>query len=518
MNPIDFFDTGCRLAPAADCLIDGITGLRRSYLDVQEITKRVAAGLRRDLPRGARAAILGPNDAIGFAITLGCYRAGVVTVPLNHRNLSAEHILVMQARAAVLLFAHSSHAGSVAEFRAALPGLRHVVVFGEATDWGGAVNLESWWGEPSDGEIDLPDDPDCVYCVQSTSGTTGMPKGVLWPARELEFTVASFLYLTPYEGKPIMLAVAPLTHAAGKVVHHLFLSAVIIVVLPVANATGILDAIERWKITHLFLPPTIIYRLLDEPDLRRRNLSSLAYIIYGAAPMSPARLRDSLEAFGPVMAQAYGQTESGVPICCMGPAEHLVDGAPAGERLKSVGRAGPLTRVEILDDHGRKLPDGEVGEIAVRSAGIMLGYDNDEEATAATRAGPWHLTGDLGRRDKDGYFYLVDRKKDMIISGGFNVYCAEVEAVLNTHPSVNDSAVIGVPHDDWGEAVKAIVELKLDAELSADELIHFCKQHLSPSKAPKTVDIVRQLPRSSAGKVLKRELRAPFWSEEGRLI
>jgi acyl-CoA synthetase (AMP-forming)/AMP-acid ligase II len=518
MNPVDYFDAGCRLAPTRDCLVNGVTGEHLSYLDVQQMTKRIAAGLRRDLEIGRRAAILGPNDATGFAITLGCYRAGIVAVPLNHRNHVVENIAVMTSRSAELLFIHSSLAASVEAFRAALPGMRHFVLFGDAVDCAAAVPLERWWGEAADGEIDLPDNPQRVYCIQSTSGTTGIPKGVLWPVRELEFTVASFLHLTPFKGKPVMLAVAPLTHAAGKCVHHLLISAAVIVVLPIANPKAILDAIEYWKITHLFLPPTIIYRLLDEPDVRRRDFSSLAYIIYGAAPMSAERLRESLEVFGPVMAQAYGQTESGVPICCMGPADHFIDGTPAAERLKSVGRAGPLSRVEILGEDGQILAIGAVGEIAVRSAGIMISYDGDEAATAATRSGPWHLTGDIGWRDKDGFFYIVDRKRDIIISGGFNVYSAEVERVLNAHPGVNDCAVIGVPHDDWGEAVKAIVELKTGVDVAAGELITFCRTSLSSVKTPKSVDFVKQLPRSPVGKVLKRELREQFWAGRGRTI
>ncbi len=518
MNPIDYFDGGCRIAPQGDCLVNGETGQRWTYSEIAGITRRVAASLRRTLSVGGRAAILGPNDAMGFAITLGCYRAGIVTVPLNPRGGLSENIQIARNRNARILFLHGSMAEQLPDYRAAVPSLLEIVVFSadEAVD---ASVLEAWWGDETDGEIDLPDDPERIYCVQSTGGTTGAPKGVLWTNREFEFTVASFLALAPAGvGRPVMLATAPLTHAAGKVVHHLFLSGVVVVILAAASPRDILVAIERHRVTHLFLPPTVIYRLLDDPAVKLHDYSSLLHIVYGAAPISPDRLRQCFRVFGPVMTQAYGQTEAGVPICCMRPTDHFVDGVLAESRLGAVGRAGPLTRVEIMDGEGRIVPPGEVGEIVVRSAGIMAGYDGDVEATAATRAGPWHRTGDIGHQDDAGFFHIVDRKKDMIITGGFNVYSAEVERVLSSHPVVAECAVIGVPHDDWGEAVKAVVELKPGEAAAADELIAFCKAELGSLKAPKSIDFIDVLPRSAAGKVLKRVLREPFWAMKERAI
>ncbi len=270
----------------------------------------------------------------------------------------------------------------------------------------------------------------------------------------------------------------------------------------------------------MFLPPTVIYRLLEIPDLATRcDFSSLRYFLYGAAPMSVEKLKRALEVFGPVMMGGYGQTEAPTSISFLTPAEHVIAGQPApDERLASVGRPNPLVRVEIMNDANEIQPPGVTGEICVRGDLVMKGYYKAPEITAETIVDGWLHTGDIGHLDANGYLHITDRKKDMIISGGFNVYPSEVEQVIWSHGAVQDCAVIGVPDPQWGEAVKAIVELNRGQRATTDEIIALCKERLGPVKAPKSVDFVEALPRSPVGKVLKKELRAHYWQGFDRKI
>jgi acyl-CoA synthetase (AMP-forming)/AMP-acid ligase II len=267
------------------------------------------------------------------------------------------------------------------------------------------------------------------------------------------------------------------------------------------------------------LPPTVIYRMLEVPGVSDRQLSSLRYLLYTAAPMSTEKLRRALEVFGPVMMEGYGQAEACVGISFMRPEEHFVDGQVAPDsRLASCGRPYPMISLEIRDGEDRQVPMGESGEICVRGDLVMKGYYNAPEQTAKTIVDGWLHTGDIGHIDKDGYLFITDRKKDLIISGGFNLYPSEIEQVIWSHPAVQDCAVIGVPDEDWGEAVKAVVELNSGARLEPEELIKLCRSRLGSIRAPKSVDVIDSLPRSANGKVLKTEVRRPYWEKAGRRI
>jgi acyl-CoA synthetase (AMP-forming)/AMP-acid ligase II len=327
--------------------------------------------------------------------------------------------------------------------------------------------------------------------------------------------------LMPYaETRPIHLVAAPLTHAAGCFTTSLLSLGATNILLPKPEPLAILETIEKHRVTTMFLPPTLIYMLLSHPRLRDFEYSSLRYFLYGAAPMSVQKLREATDVFGPVMCQTFGQTEALMVITFMTALDHqqaLSD--PALERrLWSAGRPGPLANVAIMSDDGKLLAPGERGEIVCRGNIVMKGYLNNPQASAEVSAFGWHHTGDIGVTDKDGFVYLVDRKKDMIISGGFNVYPSEVEQVLWAHPAVKDCAVIGTPHEKWGEAVTAVIELKEGAAADEATLIQYCKDRLGSVKAPKSIVITIALPRSSVGKVLKRELRDQFWQGRERAI
>jgi fatty-acyl-CoA synthase len=313
----------------------------------------------------------------------------------------------------------------------------------------------------------------------------------------------------PFTGRPVYLALAPLTHAAGVLCFPVMALGGEIVIMPSADLAQFLALIERHRVTHTFLPPTVIYMLLDQPGLAGADLSSLQCLWYGAAPMSPARLQEAITRIGPVLGQLFGQTEAPMMISTMAPADHLrADGTLATERLASAGRPAPLVTVAIMDDDGRLLPRGERGEIVVRSPLVMAGYYRDPAATAEAGRHGWHHTGDIGYLDDDNYLFIVDRAKDMIITGGFNVYSVEVEQALMQHAAVQDCAVVGLPDDKWGERVTAVVQPYPGRSVTAADLRAFVKDQLGSVKAPKQVEVWPDLPRSKVGKILKGEVKA----------
>jgi fatty-acyl-CoA synthase len=294
-----------------------------------------------------------------------------------------------------------------------------------------------------------------------------------------------------------------------------------VVLMPSAELGKLLEAVERHRVSLLFLPPTVIYMLMNHPKVRETDFSSLRYLMSAAAPFAVEKIAQAHEIFGPVICQSFGQTESGFPLTFMPPwavTDALRNPAHTA-RLKSVGRPTPnVAAIEIMDDQGRFLPPGEVGEIVMQGPTAMLRYINDPDATAAIKQHGWQHTGDLGYRDKNGFVYVSDRKRDLIISGGFNVFPLEVEQVLVSHPAVQDCAVIGVPDEKWGEAVTAVIELAPGARVASEELIQLCRRKLGPVMAPKHVEFIDALPRSAVGKVLKRELRERYWKDKGGRI
>ena len=344
--------------------------------------------------------------------------------------------------------------------------------------------------------------------LPGTGGTTGSPKGVMLSNRNIETMTALALMGYPYEGRPVYLAMAPLTHAAGVMAFPIMALGGEIVVMPKADPGDFLHLIAAHRVTHTFLPPTVIYMLLDHPKLESTDLSSLQCFWYGAAPISGARLTEALEKIGP-MAQLFGQTEAPMMISMMPPADHYnADGSIATGRLSSAGRVGPLVRVGIMDGDGNLMPAGARGEIVVRGSLVMDGYYKNAEATAEASAHGWHHTGDIGYLDADNFLYIVDRAKDMIITGGFNVYSVEVENALQAHETIQDCAVIGLPDDKWGERVVAVVQPRAGRTVDVVAVSAFVKQRVGSVKTPKQIEVWDDLPRSKVGKVLKSEIRA----------
>ena len=508
---VDYLDKGASLGPDRPCLTTD--GVSLSYRDVQDLSYRVAAALVAvGVEAGDKVAILSANDPVAFSCVFGISRAGAVWCPINPRNEAAENRELLDLFDCSVLVYQASFAPLVDQIRHELPGIRTWVCLdpdGRAD--GGVLGWDEFLAGGTDDRghaaADRPADQDLAMIV-GTGGTTGRPKGVMLTGANLETMTAITLMSYPFPGRPVYLALAPLTHAAGVLCFPIMCRGGEIVIMRKPDVTGFVGHIERYGVTHTFLPPTLIYMVLAEPALDTTNLTSLQCFWYGAAPMSAARLEESLTRIGPVMAQLFGQTEAPMMISTMAPADHFnPDGTVAAERLASAGRPAPLVIVGIMDTEGDLLPSNERGEIVVRGSLVTPGYYRDPKATAEASRFGWHHTGDIGYLDEDGFLFIVDRAKDMVITGGFNVYSTEVEQALMQHPAVRECAVVGVPDEKWGERVVAVLQTAPDMTVEPDELIAFVKERIGSVKAPKEIHVWPDLPRSKVGKVLKTDIK-----------
>ena len=520
MRFIDFFDRGAARDLAAPCFVQHETGQAYSYGQIREVTLRTANALRADgYSIGMKGAVLSPNDALGFACLLAIVRAGMVWVAINPKNAIDENCYILDNFECEVLFYHSLFEAAIPAIRKRVPRIRRFVCIDKAG--ADAPALADWVRDHPASPFDSGTGPDDLVLLQTTGGTTGVPKGAMHTNRSLEGFFANMYGVFNFDDRPpIYLAAAPITHAGGYLALFALSQGGSVILQSKIDPELICAAIEKHRVSFVYLPPTAIYSLLATPQIKARDFSSLRYFAYGAAPMSPEKLRECISTFGPVMQQAFGQTETLFPITYLSRADHLgPDGLPAGEkRLTSCGRAAPFARVAVMDDEGNLLPDGETGEIVVRATSVMAGYYKNPEETARAGAFGWHHTGDVGYRDAEGFYFIVDRKKDMIVTGGFNVWSVEVEKVLQSHAAVMDCAVIGIPDSKWGEAIHAVVELKPGQTSCSDELIALCRHRIGSVKAPKSVEFVDALPRSAVGKVLKRALRDKYWQGRARRV
>ncbi|WP_367318862.1 long-chain fatty acid--CoA ligase [Streptomyces sp. HUAS ZL42] len=505
MRLTDYLDKGASLGPGAPCLTTRDRTL--TYGEVQELAWRVARALDRSGVRpGDKVAILSANDPTAFSCVFGISRAGAVWCPVNPRNEAAENRDLLDLFDCTCLIFQEAYAPLVAKILPDLPKLTTLVCLDGSPDlgipfarWLDGVSAEPWEASPAD---------DTVMLV-GTGGTTGSPKGVMLTDRNIETMSALTLMSYPFGSRPVYLALAPLTHAAGVLCFPVMNLGGEIVIMPAPDLTDFLAHVERHRVTHTFLPPTLIYMLLGHPGLASTDLTSLRCLWYGAAPMSAARLEEAIDRIGPVLAQLFGQSEAPMMISTMAPEDHFhADGSLAVERFTSAGRPAPLVTVAIMDSEGRLLPTGERGEIVVRGSLVMAGYYKNPSATEEASRHGWHHTGDIGYLDADNYLFIVDRAKDMIISGGFNVYSAEVEQAVMEHPAVQDCAVVGLPDDKWGERVTAVVQLHSQQSVTDDDVRAFVRARIGSVKAPKQVEVWPDLPRSKVGKVLKNEVRS----------
>lgn len=506
MRLSDYLDKGMSLGRDAPCLT--ASGVTQTYGEVHDKTIAIAGALQHTgIDAGDPVAVLAANDPLALTCVFAISRAGAVWCPVNPRNEADENRQIFALFGCRLLFFQKKFAELVERIRHQLPELRWLVCIDGEVE--GTTSLATWLAvhsaDPDDGR--RPADGLCI--LAGTGGTTGQPKGVRLTETNIMTSTALALMSYPFGPRPRYLAFAPLTHSAGVLSFPILSLGGEVVIMPAPDIGEFLTLVEHHRITHAFLPPTVIYGLLDHPDLATTDLSSLRCLWYGAAPMSPTRLHEALDRIGPVLGQLFGQTEAPNMIATLAPTDHFhPDGSVAAERLSSAGRPTPLTTVAIMDAHGALLAHGERGEIVVRGPLVMDGYHHDPAATAEVGKFGWHHTGDIGYLDADNFLYVVDRAKDMIITGGFNVYSAEVEHALLSHPGVREAVVVGLPDAKWGERVTAVIEVRSGHAVVPDELIAFTKQKIGSVKAPKEIHISASLPRSKVGKVLKNEVRA----------
>ena len=522
MAMIDFFDRGWSINPQGAAYIQDERV--HTFDEVGQLSCRIAnALLATGLPKETKGAVWALNDTTAWTCALGLWRANMCWLPVGARNTAEDNQFILDQFDCEVLFYQAYFAETIATIQSRLPKVKHwICIDGDPLEDAQSIALAQWIKDQPPTKPQLRVDLDDVVVVSPTGGTTGKPKGVMNTHRSYQTAFAQFMIACPYldSDRPVTLAAAPMTHTSGLLSIPVTARGGAVVILSKPDPALMLAAIPKYRVTEIFLPPTVIYRLLDIPDLNMKvDFSSLKYFLYGAAPMSVQKLKQAIEVFGPVMAGGYGQTEAPGSISTMPPSEHVNAGGLASDtRLSSVGRPNPLVHVEIMDDENRILAQGESGEICVCGDLVMKGYYKDPVKTAEAIVHGWLHTGDVGHVDAEGFLHITDRKKDMIISGGFNVYPSQVEQILWSHPAVMDCAVIGVPDEKWGEAVKAVVELNRGASARADELIAFCKDRLGSVMAPKTVDFIEQLPRSMVGKVLKKDLRAAYWKASDRKI
>ena len=349
-----------------------------------------------------------------------------------------------------------------------------------------------------------------------TSGTTGRPKGAMLSHGCLTFVGVSWLAdLQRLEPEDVGLVAAPLTHGAGIMALAFVMKGATQVLLHGFDPAGFLATVAEEKVTHTWLVPTQVRILLDSPAMETADLSTLKSIVYGGAPMYLEDLKEAIARIGPVFVQLFAQTESPMTGTYMRAEEHVLDG-PGSERLASCGHARSGMEVAVLDENDHRVALGETGEICIKGPALMNGYWNQPEATAETLRNGWLHTGDIGRMDDHGYVYILDRNKDMVISGGLNVYPREIEEVLLRHPAISQAAVIGVPHPKWGEAVKAVVVA--NGGLTEAEVITFAGENLAGYKKPKSVEFVDDLPKTTYGKIDKKAIRAPYWAGRDRMV
>lgn len=510
-----------RVRPKAIALIDG--GRVSDYAHFQERTAKVAnALLGLDVKPGSRIAVIDQNSDRYFEILFGAAKVGAVLVSVNWRLAPPEIAYILNDARAEVVFIGQGFAGLIKPLLAELPHLRHVIVVdGSAENW---RSYESWIAEESTQDPPFRGSAKDTIVQMYTSGTTGNPKGVQLSHfalyahdRNRALLKEQFdpqLTWNEWDANDVSLVAMPGFHISGTGwgIVGLYNGAKSII-MTAFEPGAVLDLIHNEGVSKLVLVPATIQMLLRHPNCAKTDFSSIKYLLYGASPIPLDLLREAVDMFKCGFIQLYGMTETAGAVTYLPAEDHDMSGT---KRMRSAGRAITGAKIEIRHPtEGHPLPTGSEGEIWIQSDTCMNGYWNMAEATASTMPGAnWVRTGDAGYMDEDGYVYIQDRVKDMIVSGGENIYPAEVESAMYGHPAIAEVAVIAVPDDRWGEAVKAIVVAKPDAAKDAQAILDFTRTRIAGYKVPKSIDFVDALPRNATGKVLKRELRKPFW--EGR--
>lgn len=483
-----------------------------SYGELDARADRVAHGLSSfGLEPQSRIAILTGNNDYFFEIWLGAALGDFVLTPINARLAPPEIVFIVNDSEAEVLIVDAPFQALVEQIAADLSTVRQFISLDTHPEW---PAYEEWRDDQSGDRFKASADPGNTMVQMYTSGTTGFPKGVELNHSSMLACVRSMMGLTAWEPGEVALVTAPLFHTAGSAWASCALqSGGTIVLLREANPENMLNAFEEHAVTQALLVPAVIQMALQSPVCATKDFSNLKRMLYGASPITIPVLRQALDTFGCQMEQGYGLTETVGPVAMLRPDDHLND-----EKLQSCGKAVPGAEIRVVDEDGNDCAIGDVGEIIVSGVQVMNGYWKRPEDTAAAIRDGWFHTGDAGYFDADGYLFIYDRLKDMIVSGAENVYPAEVERALEGFPGIAEIAVIGVPDEQWGEAVKAVVVAEPGAVLSQHDIIEFARTQVARFKCPKSVDIVDAIPRNPSGKILKKLLREPYWEGHERKV
>jgi acyl-CoA synthetase (AMP-forming)/AMP-acid ligase II len=509
-----------RLFPHKPAFIHGDRQL--SYTDFNTRVSRLANAFQRlGLKEGENVAILQYNYPQTYESLFACFKSGLGAVPINFRLHPREFAFIIDHSESRAVILSSEFNDSIIEVRDQISKARHLITLEGAG--GDLLDYECLLADAAEEFADVDVCPDDLAWLFYTSGTTGMPKGAMLTHRNLLAMVMNFYAdIAPgFTPDDVILHAAPLSHGSGLYgLPNIGKGATnVILAAKSFDPELVFRTIERYRVTNMFMAPTMIKMLIDHPAVDDYDLSSLRSLNYGGAPMLVEDLKKAIDQFGSCLVQLFGQGESPMTISYLPHWAHKANGSPKEiKRLASAGFARTDVEIKIFDKEENELEPGQIGEIVTRSDLVMKGYWNNPEATADTIKNGWLHTGDVGYLDDSGYLFIMDRSKDMIISGGENIYPREIEEVLIRHPAVREVSVIGVPDVKWGEAIKAVVSLNPGKTATEKDLIDFCAENIAGYKKPKSVDFVDDLPKSNYGKILKRELRDQYWQKQERNV
>ncbi len=505
-----------RAATMPDAVAQIFEDKKTTYGALDSLSNQVAQGLiADDVKPDGRIGYMGRNNDLYFELLIGAFKARAVVVGVNWRLAAPEVAYVLNDSKTEILYVTEDFYSLIESIQDQCPALRKIIAIeGGHTSW---PSFEEWRDQfPAEDPKLAHEDQDDVIQLY-TSGTTGHPKGVQITNsnyRSIAEQASSGMWPEWHEGE-VNLVAMPLFHVAGVNIGVLgFYSGCTNVILKDVDPQEIFRLIETYKVNVAFVVPAVIMFMCQHPNARDVDFSSLRIVLYGASPIAEEVLLEAQDLFKCGFVQLYGLTETTGAGASLSPEDH----DPARGKLRSCGKPAPAIDIKIFDDTGKEVPQGDVGEIVIRSDVVMKGYWNRPEATEEAVVDNWFHTGDAGYFDEEGYLYIHDRVKDMIVSGGENIYPAEVENALFGHPAVADAAVIGIPDDKWGEAVKGIVVLKPDVEATEADIIAYVRENIATYKTPKSIDFIEALPRNPSGKILRRELREPCWEGRDRKV
>ena len=493
-------------------------GRQRTYREMDYRVNRFANALNKlGCKKGDRLAILSENNDKYVEIYFAAAKLGMSVVPLNFRLSDRELIHIVNDSEAIIYIAGEGFEERSFRIKSELKNIKHWIILEDKFKTSETFIFEELI-ESSDSDDPLVDvDENEMVILMYTGGTTGVPKGVMLSHRNILTSALGWIICCSFTRHDTTCFILPLFHIALWPVICLLMVGGRVVICRRPEIEKILQLIENEKCTHINLVPTLLGWILEHPTLNKFDLSSLRLITYAGSPIAPEVLKKAIKKFGNIFAQGYGLTEAAPLVTFLFPEDHILEGEKA-KRLVSAGRPNPMTEVKVVDENDKAVKPGEVGEIVARGKNIMEGYWKQPELTKETLKGGWLHTGDVGKFDEDGYIYLLDRKADMIVTGGENVYPKETEDILYEHPSVQECVVVSAPDEKWGERVQAVVVLKKGHIATEEELINYCKSKLAGYKCPKKIEFWESLPKTPVGKILRREVKKHFWQGKERTI